>query len=216
MGRGWHAPAPPGFFSFRLPGPVADGPVTASSDMAIDPDRLLLMGRVGKTHGVRGELKVVPETDDPQRFADLDRLYIGETEKNAREVAVESVRFQYPKGRTVVLLALEGVDSLEEAEALRNAQLFADPDDLPALNEGEAFLHDLIGLAVYEVAEDGTEADAPFGTVRDLYDGSQLLFAIDRPGKSEVLLPDVEEFVVRLDLDARRLYVRLLDGLVDE
>jgi 16S rRNA processing protein RimM len=182
----------------------------------MDPDRLLLMGRVGRTHGVRGEMKVVPETDDPQRFAGLERLYVGETEASARPVAVEGVRFQYPKGRTVVLLALEGVDTLEAAEELRNARLFADPDDLPDLVEGEAYLHDLVGLDVIEVAEDGTEADAPFGTVRDLYDGAQLLFAIARPGKPEVLLPDVDEFVVRLDLGARCLYVRLPDGLVDE
>ena len=184
--------------------------------MAIDPDRLLLMGRVGKTHGVRGEMKVVPETDDPQRFADLDTLYLGASEAEARPVVVEGVRFQYPKGRTVVLLSLEGVDSLEAAEALRNEQLFADSDDLPALDEGQAYLHDLIGLDVVEVAEDGTEADEPFGTVSDLYDGSQLLFAIDRPGKSQVLLPDVEEFVVRLDLAARRLYVRPPEGLFDD
>jgi 16S rRNA processing protein RimM len=105
---------------------------------------------------------------------------------------------------------------LEAAEELRNARLFADPDDLPDLVEGEAYLHDLVGLDVVEVAEDGTEAAEPFGTVRDLYDGAQLLFAIARPGKPEVLLPDVDEFVVRLDLDARRLYVRLPDGLVDE
>lgn len=182
----------------------------------MDSDRLLLMGRVGRTHGVRGEMKVVPETDDAQRFADLERLFVGETAATARPVAVESVRFQYPKGRTVVLLALEGVDSLEAAEELRNAHLYADPDDLPELVEGEAFLHDLVGLDVFEVDEDGTEAEEPFGTVRDLYDGAQLLFAIARPGKPEVLLPDVDEFVVRLDLNARRLYVRPPEGLFDD
>ena len=182
----------------------------------MDPDRLLLMGRVGRTHGVRGEMKVVPDTDDPQRFADLERLYIGETEKNAREIAVESVRFQYPKGRTVVLLALDGVETLEAAEALRNHLLYADPDDLPSLAEGEAYFHDLVGLDVVLVDEDGEPVGDPVGTVRDLYDGAQLLFAIAREGKPEVLLPDVDEFVVRLDLDARRLYVRPPEGLFED
>ena len=180
------------------------------------PDDLLLMGRVGRPHGVRGEMKVVPETDDPQRFADVARLHLGPSPERARPVDVEGVRFQYPKGRTVVLLTLAGVDSVEAAEELRNAQLFADPADLPDLADDEVYLHDLVGLEVYEVDEDGAEAEEPFGTVCDLYDGAQLLFGIGRPGKPEVMLPDVDEFVVRLDLDARRLYVRLPDGLVDE
>ena len=176
---------------------------------------LLLMGRVGRPHGVRGELKAVPETDDPQRFTGLARVFLGASEATANEVAVEGVRFQYPKGRTVVLLALAGVDSVEAAEDLRGQLLFAHPDDLPPLDEGEAFLHDLVGLDVFVVGEDGDEAGAtPLGTVRDLYDGAQLLFAIRRPGKPEVLLPDVDEFVVRLDLDARRLYVRPPEGLL--
>ncbi len=179
-----------------------------------DPDRLLLMGRVTKPHGVRGEMKVAPDTDDPQRFDGLARVFVGRDVASAREVAVEGVRFQYPKGKTVVLLALDGVDTVEAVEDLRGAQVFADLDELPPLGEGEAFLHDLIGLTVVEIGDDGAEV-GELGTVRDLYDGSQLLFAIARPGGSDVLLPDVDEFVRRIDLDARRMYVRLPDGLLD-
>ena len=179
-----------------------------------DPDRLLLMGRVTRPHGVRGEIKVAPDTDDPQRFDGLERLFLGADPASARERAVEHVRFQYPKGRTVVLLSIADVDSVEAADDLRGLQVYADPDDLPALEEGQAFLHDMIGLTVIEVDADGAEV-GEMGTVRDLYDGSQLLFAIARPGGPDVLLPDVDEFVVRLDLDARRLYVRPPEGLVE-
>ncbi|WP_412062310.1 ribosome maturation factor RimM [Rubrivirga sp. IMCC45206] len=181
----------------------------------MDPDRLLLMGRVGRPHGVRGELKAVPETDTPERFADLERLFVGPVER-AREMALDGVRFQYPKGRTVPLLAFADVDSIEAAEELRGAMLWADIDDLPALEEGEAYLHDLVGLAVFLVDEAGAEADEPFGTVADVYEGAQLLFAIDRPGAAQVLLPDVPEFVLRLDLAARRLFVRPPEGLIEE
>ena len=183
--------------------------------MTPDPDRLLLMGRLGRTHGVRGEIKVVPETDDPQRFAEVERLYLGTDPESVRPYGVDGVRFQYPKGRTVVLLSLDGVDSLEAAEELRGAQVYADPDDLPALDEGEAYLHDLIGLDVFELEDDGEPASEPFGRVRDLYDGAQLLFAIERPGLPEVLLPDVDEFVDRVDLEEGRLYVRLPEGLLE-
>ncbi|MDT0630617.1 ribosome maturation factor RimM [Rubrivirga sp. S365] len=181
--------------------------------MPVDPDRLLLMGRIGRPHGVRGEMKVFPETDDPNRLALLDRLFVGESPEAAREVTVEGVRFQYPKGRTVVLLTLDGVDTREGAEDLVGRELYADADDLPALEEGEAFLHDLVGLEVVVVDGEGGVVGEPVGTVRDLYEGAQLLFAIQRPDGTEVLLPDVDEFVDRLDLDARRLYVRPPEGL---
>lgn len=183
--------------------------------MAIDPDRLLLMGRVGRAHGVRGELKAVPETDDPQRFDLVERLFVGPDEASAVEVEVEDVRFQYPKGRVVVLLSLKGVGSPEAVADLRGANLYAHADDLPPLADGEAYLHDLIGLDVVEVDENGEPVGEPVGTVRDLYDAAQLLFAIRRPDGTEVLLPDVEEFVVRVDLGARRLYVRPPEGLFE-
>lgn len=183
--------------------------------MSVDPDRLLLMGRLGRTHGVRGEIKVVPETDDPARFAGVERLYIGDRPEAARPYGVEGVRFQYPKGRVVPLIAFEGVETVEAADALKGQGLYADPVDLPDLEDGETYLHDLIGLEVVEVDADGKDAAEPFGRVRDLYDGAQLLFAIERPGLPEVLLPDVDEFVDRIDLEARRLYVRLPEGLVE-
>ena len=180
-----------------------------------DPDRLLLMGRVTRPHGVRGEMKVAPETDDPQRFDGLDRLFVGAAPESAQEREVEHVRFQYPKGRTVVLLSVVGIDSVEAAGDLRGLSVYADPDDLPPLADGEAYLHDMIGLTVIRVDEDGAEL-GELGTVRDLYDGSQLLFAIARPDGPDVLLPDVDEFVVRLDQDARRLYVRPPEGLIED
>ncbi len=183
--------------------------------MSVDPNRLLLMGRLGRPHGVRGEIKVVPETDDPQRFTLVERVYIGETEKNVQPYEVDSVRFQYPKGRTVVLLAFGGIESVEAITELRGANVYADADDLPSLAEGETFLHDLIGLEVIAVDENGEPTGEPLGTVHDLYDGAQLLFAIQRPGLPDVLLPDVDEFIDRVDLEGGRLYVRPPEGLFE-
>ncbi|HEX8298062.1 MAG TPA: ribosome maturation factor RimM [Rubricoccaceae bacterium] len=185
------------------------------NDSAVDPDRLLLMGRLGRPHGIRGDIKLTPETDDPTRFESLRRLYLGRTPANATERSVTNVRFQYPKGRIVVLVKLDGVDTPEAAEALRNANVYADEEDLPALAEGEAFLHDLVGLAVWTV----DEADEPterIGTVYDLFDGAQLLFGIARENQPNVFLPDVEEFVVAVDLAGRRLLVRPPEGLFDD
>ena len=158
---------------------------------------------------------MVPETDDPNRFADLERVWVGASPEAAAERAVRTVRFQYPKGRTVVLLSLAGLDTPEATGDLRGLNVYAPEADLPALGEGEAFLHDLAGLAVWRVDDAGEPAER-LGTVRDLYDGAQLLFAIEREGLPEVLLPDVDEFVVGVDLPGRRLLVRPPDGLFDD
>ncbi len=186
-----------------------------SSRLVNDTDSLLLVGRLGRPHGIRGDVKVTPETDDPTRLAGLKRIFAGQTPENVREYGVRNVRFQYPKGRTVVLLALDGADSPEAAEALRGLNLYAHTDDLPPLAEGQAFLHDLAGLAVWAV-DDAGEPTERLGTVRDVYDGAQLLFAVEREGRPEVLLPDVEEFVAALDLPGRRLLVRPPAGLFDD
>lgn len=180
-----------------------------------DSDRLLLVGRTGRPHGIRGDLKVVPETDDPNRFASLQRVFLGASPETAVERAVGTVRFQYPKGRTVVLLSLGGVETPEAAGSLRGLNVYAHEDDLPALADGEAFLHNLAGLAVWRLDDEGEPVES-LGVVRDLYDGAQLLFAVAREGRPDVLLPDVEEFVVAVDLPGRRLLVRPPDGLFDD
>ena len=180
-----------------------------------EPDRLLLMGRLGRAHGVRGDVKVTPETDDPTRFATLARVFVGETPETAAERRLAGVRFQYPKGRTVVLLAFEGQTTKEAADEMRGLQVYAHDADLPPLADGQAYLHDLAGLAVWRVDDAGEPAEE-LGVVRDLYDGAQLLFGIARPDGSEVLLPDVDEFVVAVDLAGRRLLVRPPDGLFED
>ncbi len=108
-----------------------------------------------------------------------------------------------------MLLSLAGSVTRESAEALRGLSVFADVDDLPPLADDEVFLHDLIGFEVVHA-----DTGASLGTVRDLYDGAQLLFAIEPPGGGDLLLlPDVEEFVIETDVPGRRLAVRPPEGL---
>jgi 16S rRNA processing protein RimM len=178
---------------------------------------LLLIGRIGRPHGVRGELKVQPVTDDPGRFEDLDRVYVGTDPESAEAMEVAGVRYQYPKGQTIVLLSLEGLDDRDIAEGLRGAGVYASSDDLPSLEADEVYLHDLIGLTVIAADDAGRPAGEPLGTVRELFEGAaQNLIVIARPGRSDVLLPDVPEFVIEVDIAGGRLLVRLPEGLLDD
>jgi 16S rRNA processing protein RimM len=195
--------------------PLPNTPTPRFGASAQDPDRLLLVGRVQKAHGVQGELKVFPETDEPGRLVDLERVYLGASPEAAREAEIVSVRAQYPKGRVIVLLTLAGVKSREEADVLRGAGVYAHEDDLPPLEEGEVFLHDLVGLQAFaRYEEDGELVEV--GTVKEVLEGgAQLLFVIAQPGRPDAMIPDVDAFVESVDVEAGRVVFTPPDGLLD-
>ncbi len=171
---------------------------------------LILMGYFGRAHGVSGEVKVFPETDDPQRFLALERVFVGPTADQTREYAIEGVRFQALKGRTVVLMKLASVSAPEEAESLTRSGVFASLSDIPPLAKGEIFIHEMIGMEVVEA-----DGGAPVGTVRDVLEGAQLLIVVARDGRPDVLIPDVPEIVVDVDVEARRITVDPPEGLIE-
>lgn len=174
------------------------------------------MGRCGRAHGVRGDVKVVPETDEPGRFSGLERVFVGSDRTTARACTVEAVRYQYPKGATVVLLKLSGVETPEDAGTLAGSAVYADPADLPPLADDEVFFFDLIGLEVVAVDDEGNPVGEPVGTVRDVLEGAaQPLLAVARAGRPDALIPDVPEIVVAVDTEARRVLVRPPEGLFE-
>jgi 16S rRNA processing protein RimM len=165
----------------------------------------LVVGRIGKAHGIKGEVTVEVRTDDPDlRFAPGAELL---TEPAARgPLTVRRTRLQ--GGRLV--LSLEGVDDRTAAEALRNTVLVAeiDPDEVPE-DPDEYYDHQLEGLTVRTV--DGEE----LGVVEQMIHGpAQDLFAIRRPHGGELLLPFIEEFVPEVDLERGLVIADPPEGLL--
>ncbi len=187
--------------------------------MPTDPDALFLVGRITQPHGVRGEMKVRPETEDPDRFGLFDRLFIGPDAKAAarREQDVKTVRFQTMKNGTVaVLVTLDDINTREDAGDLRGQNVYAHEDDLPPLAEGEVFVHDLVGMTVLIVDEDDEPTGDTIGTVRDVFEsGASFLYSVARDGQPDLLIPDVEPIVRLVDADAREIHVFPPDGLLD-
>lgn len=177
---------------------------------AASPKRdLILVARLLRPHGVRGEIKAIPETDRAARLAKLDAVYVGETAGTAKRYGLASLRSMPSKQGLTLLVALDGVSTPDDALALRGLGVWADAAALP-LEDGEYFLHDVVGLAVF------TEAGEPVGTVRDLVDlPAHPVFVIGREGKSDVLVPDVEAFVAGIDFESRRLTIRPIEGLIE-
>ena len=167
------------------------------------------MGRIVRPHGVLGELKVAPETDDPARFQVLETVYVGVDEASAVSFDIVSVRLQPSKYGITVLLMLEGVSGREAAEAMCKKNVYANEADLPALEDGEFYLSDLIGLPVSTL--DGEEV----GTVKDVLEGpGQDLLVIQTPSGGQVMVPLVPELVPEIDLDAGRIQIDPVDGLL--
>jgi 16S rRNA processing protein RimM len=166
---------------------------------------LVTVGLIATVHGIRGELAVVPETDEPGRLGP-GAVVLLETPRG--EVSERRIIGARPH-KDRVLLQLEGVADRTAAEALRGGRLCVREADLPALPEGHVWRHELPGMAV------ATEEGEPLGEVRELLDtgGGNQVLAVSG-GRGELLLPFAEVVVRRVDREARRITVRLIDGLL--
>lgn len=183
--------------------------MTAGSSPSSEGSTLREMGRIVKPHGVMGELKVAPETDDPDRFHELKTIFVGADEASTSSFDIVSVRMQSSRHGITVLLTLEGVNSREAAEALNKLRVFASQDDLPPLEEGEYYLSDLIGLLVETVSGE------PVGTVTDVFEGpGQDLLVVQRTDAGKAMVPLVPEIVPEIDIDHSIIRIDPIDGLL--
>lgn len=162
----------------------------------------LVIGKILKPHGVRGEMRVMPHTDLPERFTWLESVYVGD--KKPVLIEVESVRFH----KNLILLKLVGYDSREAVESLRNQWLQVDEVDAIPLEEDEYFLFQLEGLTVK------TDEDELLGTIQQVIQtGANNVFVV-KSTKGELLIPDTKEVVLDIDFDAKLMLVHIIDGLL--
>ncbi|MFD4504278.1 ribosome maturation factor RimM [Streptomyces sp. NPDC058457] len=167
----------------------------------------LVVARIGRAHGIKGEVTVEVRTDEPElRLA--PGAVLATDPASAGPLTIETGRVH--SGR--LLLRFEGVKDRTGAETLRNTLLIAeiDPEELPE-GEDEYYDHQLIDLDV--VTEDGTEV----GRITEIsHLPSQDLFIVERPDGSEVMIPFVEEIVVEIDLEEQKAVVAPPPGLIDD
>jgi len=159
-------------------------------------------GKIVTTHGIRGEVKIMPYTDTPDLLAEFDRLFIG---RNKDEVIITRSRVF----KNTVIAKIEGVDTPEAAEKLRNKILYMHRDDLE-LDEDTYFIQDLIGVEVRDA-----DTDEVYGTIADVMQtGANDVYVI-KGEKREYLVPAIADVVVSTDIDSNIMTIRPLDGLFD-
>lgn len=169
-------------------------------DSTTEP-RFLVVGEVLKPHGVRGEVRVRPHTDLPERFGWLASVLIGPDPM--RIMAVEGVRFH----QELILLKLSGIDDRESAARLRGRLLHVPIEEAITLNEDEYFLFQLEGLAVY------SDTGRHLGAISSVIEtGANHVFVV-RGEEGEILLPDTAEVIQDIDFERQRMTVHLLPGL---
>ncbi len=174
------------------------------------PEDLILVGRIVRTHGLKGECKILPESDDPNRLLTLKRIWLGTTPQITQLFNITSARLQTSKKGATVLMQFEGIQSINDAQHLAKSLAFADVNDLPSLEPGEFFLHDLIGM---EVVSDSGES---IGTVKDIWAmQSYPMYVVERSGMKEALIPGVPEFIISTDVDQGRITIQTVEGLLD-
>ncbi|MDE6774832.1 MAG: ribosome maturation factor RimM [Ruminococcus sp.] len=158
-------------------------------------------GKIVTTHGIRGEVKIMPYTDSSELLCEFERLFIG---KNHNEIFIEKSRVF----KNMIIAKIEGVNTVEEAEKLRNKVLFMHRDDLE-LDEDTYFIQDLIGMEVKDA-----DSEFIYGKITDvLQNGANDVYVIK--GDREYLVPAIPDVVISTDIDDNIMIIRPLEGLFD-
>ena len=164
----------------------------------------LKVGVITTTHGVRGEVKVYPTTDEPERFLELDHVLL-DTGKEFRDLEIKNVRFF----KNLVILKFEGIDNINDIEKYKGHDLWIPREEGQELDEDEYYIADLLGLRV--ILDDGTE----FGTLKNVMEtGANDVYIIDTNAHGEVLVPAIRECIQDIDLEKNTMTIHLMKGLI--
>ena len=160
------------------------------------------VGVITSTHGVRGEVKVFPTTDDPARFKKLKQVIL-DTGKEDMELEITGVKFF----KNMVILKFKGIDDMDTANKYRQKSLYVTRENAVKLERNEYFIADLIGLAV------SSEEGEDLGFINDvLQTGANDVYVIKKTGEEDLLLPAIKDCVKEVDIEGGKMVVHVLPG----
>ena len=163
------------------------------------------VGVITSTHGVRGEVKVFPTTDDPNRFKRLKEVIL-DTGKEELVLEVEGVKFF----KQFVILKFKGFDNINDIEKYRQKSLYVTRQNAVRLKKDEYFVADLMGMKVVD------EQNAEIGVLKDVMEtGANDVYVITMTDGRELLLPAIKQCILNVDMEDNVMQVHVLDGLLD-
>lgn len=169
---------------------------------------LYQVGSITQTHGIRGEVKVFPLTDDISRFKNMKNLLLDAGKEGYISLEVENARPQ----KNLVILKFKGIDNINDIEKYKGHGLYVTKDNRVDLKEDEYFIADLIGCDVYL----DSDKDKRFGTISDVMEtGANDVYEITLESGKTVLVPAIKDCILDVDIEGRRIEIHLMEGLMD-
>lgn len=160
------------------------------------------IGKIVNTQGIKGEVRVLPQTDDVTRFNKLEKVFL-EIDNNLQSFTIESVRFH----KQFVLLKFLGINDINDAEKFKNVLIKIHQDFAIPCEEGEYYIKDLYGIKVVK------EDDQVLGTLEDIiFTGANDVYVIKNDEKS-ILVPAIKQCILNVDIENKIMKVKLLEGL---
>ena len=161
------------------------------------------IGKIINTHGVRGHVKVMPFTDSPERFRKMKHIFLRKRNGEIKEYGIEEVKYV----KNTVLLKLQGVNDMDQAQLLKDTILVVERKDAVKLPADTYYIFDLLGCSVYEDQE-------CLGIVTDvLQTGSNDVYVVKDENEKELLIPALGWVVLSVDIEEKKIQVQLPKGL---
>ena len=168
-------------------------------------NNILQVGAVTSTHGLAGEVKVFPTTDDPKRFKKLKQVLL-DTGKDMLPLGVEHVKFF----KNMVILKFKGYDRIEDIMGFKGKNLYVTRENAVRLKKDEYFIADLIGMKVY------TEDEAYLGELTEVITtGATDVYTVRMENGKDVLIPAIGQCILNVDVEHETMQVHLLEGLLE-
>lgn len=166
---------------------------------------LLQVGIITQTHGIRGEVKVFPTTDDVKRFKKLKEVIL-DTNKEKITLEIESVKFF----KNLAILKFKGFDNINDIERYKGKKLFVTRENAVKLGRDEYFIADLIGVEVYD------EDEKYLGVLENVIEtGANDVYEVKFENGTTVLFPAIKQCILNVDIENRRMKVHIMEGLLD-
>ena len=166
---------------------------------------MLQVGIISSTHGLKGEVKVFPTTDDVNRFKKLKEVILV-TKKETKTLEIEGVKFF----KKFAILKFKGIDSIESVMEYKGDGLYVTRENAVKLKENEYFISDLIDLQVF------LENGELLGILKEvMLTGANDVYVVEMKNKKEVLIPAIKQCILSVEIENKKMTVALLDGLLD-
>ena len=162
---------------------------------------LIDVAQVTNTHGLRGEIKILPRTDYPEFFEEISGVYL----EDSTYLKITGVKYH----KNMVILKFKGINTVEEADSLRQKILYVPKSVFDNLPEGTYLIADIIGLEVFE-------EDVCYGKITDvLFTGSNDVYVVEKENQKPLLIPALKNVIEDVNIDKGFMKVKLPEGLID-